>query len=335
MKRIYLFILILFSCAVFAQDSVYFRQNAEVRVGQVTHITKRFIVFRTDSSGTLVTDTIHNSDLNKVVLSTAAQIQLSENYFTRHNNVYSMRNRRNAFKMDVPMLVPNKLSIGYERWLFSHFTLDVSAGWTDNRLNITNVKGKGNADNLWTDDKNTQKGYVVYGNYFTAGIKYIYNRGKFNTAKRLYHNLTGAYLEYEVNYANLNVEQKGYYTYYTPSGGFGNDYIEKDFSEKYKELCVAHIVNIGYQCVMSDGFLIDVYGGFGLATVNRKLISNTLPQENYFINDLEYGYYNSSWVQMHSYISFKDVSATPLLQLGVRVGFTAGKKRTVYISAGK
>lgn len=312
-----------------AQDTIFYRGD-QTQLCKVLFIAKNAVCIRVDTANKLLYDTIPIGELSKIIFENGAEITFTKKFIFKENGSLKMNNRFNALKIDIPMLVPNKLSIGYERYVSSRTTVEVALGWTDNQFNLLYRKAPKNEYGFSSDDF---KGlpYTIYGNFGTVGVKYLIPSLSQSSKVKLQHKLTGGYLRPEINYSVLHIQKTGEYLYIDHSVLGGNS-SDGEFTDKYKAVSVAYILNFGYQFVVSNVFLMDAYVGLGVANVSQKLIHSDMQNFDTQRGYLEYSYYKGSLFHMHSYASVKDVSSSPVLQLGVRLGWVFGKNKTVHLS---
>lgn len=91
-----------------AQDTIFYRGD-QTQLCKVLFIAKNAVCIRVDTANMLLYDTIPIGELSKIIFENGAEITFTKKFIFKENGSLKMNNRFNALKIDIPMLVPNKL----------------------------------------------------------------------------------------------------------------------------------------------------------------------------------------------------------------------------------
>jgi len=313
--RLFLFFLILFSCAVFGQDSIYFRRNIPPASCKIIHIMKNVVTYQpqTDTSAGAVL-TIPIFYIHYVVLNGGARIEFKEQTSPDSLNKNTIYAKRSAFKMELPLIIPCKISLSYERYLGRRNSIELTAGWVSNYLSLIR-NGLCGADN----------GYNFNGQYFAIGSKLIASSVSKNGVASAGHVMQGYYLKPEFNLSFIRSFDYGVWEVQDWSGFFPRSGAQV---ERYKTTNIAFLLNQGYQVVTRNNAVFDFYLGFGVAFKNHKLLSvSTYPDESWALTTVTY--FNHAKQELQSYLSEKFVKVSPAVQVGIRIGFLTGSVKKI------
>lgn len=316
------FYVILFSAYTYAQDKLYLKGNKTPLAGHATYLCKNIVVFTTDSS--LKADTILVGFIDYLVMENGAKISFKPNHIFGSNDTTYIGCKSLLIKMDVPFLVPNKFSISVEQSIASRSSIEYSIGVISNYLNIYNRKDKEEWSFIEVPRDDILGGFAVFG--------YKSMVSSLGQSKRVqhWHLLTGSYLRTEINFSVINIAHKGEYDSYG-YGGWGYLYSGGYFTDWTRQVSAALILNYGYQFVANNKTAFDIFIGLGVCGNSKKLLRTSFPQVDSWDMPPDFRYFNTTQLDLHSYMSFRDMVFSPVMQFGIRTGLTLGKLKTISI----
>jgi hypothetical protein len=164
---------------------------------------------------------------------------------------YYADDRRNAIKLSFFSLARNHLTFSYERAIKPGLSFEVD------------INAIGLGYDPWEEDP---AGFGVAG-----GVKFFTSKRRTN-----YHMLKGFYIQPRLMF---NAYAKNFFGY--------DDNTFEEFKERKSVQTGALLLNFGYQFVLSNRFLLDIYAGFGYGFSSFNAFENGL----YSYNDgYQYGF---------------------------------------------
>jgi hypothetical protein len=238
-KSFTLFVLMLASIAVLAQDKIY-KKNNEVILCEITELGEDEVKYTMEETDDLIY-VIDKDRIEKIVFEGGKEMVFSKKM--TDPELYLGQNK-NAFKVGMfsPML--GALSLSYERSLKPGNSVEGTLGLIGVGID------EATADN-------------PAGAYIKAGYKFISTPDFDFKGMKYSHILKGGYVKPEFTFATYQRDISSY------NGQGAYTYSRENI------VAGALLLNFGKQWVMSNVFLIDIYGGIGYGFDNMKSVQNS------------------------------------------------------------
>lgn len=273
-KAFTLFLFLFIGTALFAQDKIY-RTNEEVILCKITEIGEDEIKYSKEETGDLVF-VLDKDKIEKIVLANGKEIRFQDKMTDPELYV---NNRKNAWKFGLFSPLTGATTVGYERSIKPGQSSEVSLG----------IIGLGSQQGL---------NYNQKGAYFKAGYKFIMTPDYILKGMKYSHVLKGWYFRPDVNFSAYSRD----FEYWDPTSSIYGDYK----TSRGEVVSGALTLSFGKQWVLSNVFLVDMYGGFGYGFSSIK---TNIPSGN------EYYSYD---------VSGYGFLVTPVLPLAFTAGFKVG-----------
>lgn len=269
-KSISLFVLVFASVVAFAQDKIYKRNN-EVIICEITELGEDEVKYTMEETDDLVY-VIDKDRIEKIVFESGKEMVF---HGKMNDPELYLGQNKNAFKVGMFSPMTGALSLGYERSLKPGASVEGTLG----------LIGVGIEEARYDNP---------VGAYIKAGYKFINTPDFALKGMRYSHVLKGGYVKPEFAFSTYQRDMSLY------NGQTGT------YTESRENIVAgALILNFGKQWVMSNVFLIDLYGGIGYGFDNMK------SKQNY------YDYYGPSY-----HYGFTVGGEIPLaFTAGFKVGF--------------
>ncbi len=228
LKSITLFLLLFISVSIMAQDKIY-TTNKDVVLCKITEIGEDEVKYTTDETGDLVY-ALDKDKIEKIVLENGKELVFQDKM--TDPELYT-DNSKNAWKLGLFSPLTGALSAGYERSIKPGQSVEGSVG----------IIGLGISEAL---------NYNQKGACFKAGYKFIMTPDYILKGMKYSHLLKGWYFRPDINLAVYNRDFE-YYDY------LNNTYV----SSRGEVIAGAITLSFGKQWVLSNVFLVDIYGGLG------------------------------------------------------------------------
>lgn len=262
--------------ATLTDDKIY-KKNQDVILCKVVEIGEEYIKYTQEDTKELVFQ-IDVMRIDRIVFSSGKEMAFTDK-ITDPELYYGQS--KNAFKFGLFSPATGALSLGYERSLKPGASIDISVGFIG--LGFSEV------------NNNDAKGA-----YFDAGYKFIMTPSFHSAGTTYRHLLRGFY--FKPKFA-LSMYGRDFSTNNNGSGFYG--------TERHQVVAAAITLDMGWQWIVGDAFVLNMYGGFGYGFDNMKSIySATNPQ-----------YYEYGGPAYH--YGFTVGSQIPLaFTAGLKIGFT-------------
>ena len=243
------------------EDRIY-RKNQEVIACTIVELGEEYIKYRQDDTKELVFS-IDAVRVEKVVFASGKEFAFGDRMVDEE--LYYGQSK-NAFKVGILSPATGALSIGYERSIKPGASIDFSLGLIGVGFEEVNQ-------------------YNAGGAYFDAGYKFI-GKPSFHTTGTTYgHLLRGFYFKPKVALAMYGQDFEFY------NWGATNPTYS---TTRHNVVAGALLLDIGWQWIIGDVFLLNMYGGFGYGFDNMKSIysshSNGFSQYEYGEPTYHYGF---------------------------------------------
>ena len=259
--------------SVFTQDRIY-KKNQDVIVCKITELGEEYVKYTQEDTKELVfsMDVIR---IEKVVFASGKELVFTDRM--ADTELYYGQSK-NAFKVGIFSPATGALSLGYERSLKPGASLDFTLGMIG-------------------------FGYDVNGNnpagaYFDAGYKFIMTPNFRSSGVSYGHLLRGFYFKPKFALAMYGRD----FSFYNNNTGF--------YGTKRKQVVAgAFTIDMGWQWIIGDVFLLNMYGGFGYGFDN--------------VSSADYGSYYDSYDEPQYHYGFTVGGQIPLaFTAGLKIGFT-------------
>lgn len=263
--------------ATLTEDKIY-KKNQDVILCKIVEIGEEYIKYTQEDTKELIFQ-IDVMRIDRIVFSSGKEMAFTDK-ITDPELYYGQS--KNAFKIGLFSPATGALSLGYERSLKPGASVEMSVGFIGlgfSQVNNNNAKGA----------------------YFDAGYKFIMTPNYHTAGTTFRHLLRGFY--FKPKFA-LSMYGRDFYTYNTGS------YIGT--TERNQVVAGAITLDMGWQWVIGDVFLLNMYGGFGYGFDNMRSIYKSLNPSYY-----EYGFEPSY------HYGFMVGGQIPLaFTAGLKIGFT-------------
>jgi TATA-box binding protein (TBP) (component of TFIID and TFIIIB) len=212
----------------FGEDRIY-KKNEEVIICKVTELGEEYVKYTQDDTKELVF-AMDVMRIDRVVFASGKEVSFNDKMMDEE--LYYGQSK-NAFKIGLFSPATGALSIGYERSLKPGASVDFSVGFIGIGFNEVN-------------------GNNSRGAYFDGGYKFIMTPSYRTSGTTFRHLLRGFYFKPKFAMAMYG---RDLYVY-NPSTGT-NQNIRKDV------VAGAFTLDMGWQWIIGDVFLLNMYGGFG------------------------------------------------------------------------
>lgn len=231
-KLTVLVLFLLFAGAAIAQDKIYLK-DGDVIECKITEVGEDQVKYTSEATDDVVM-TISTMRIQKIVFASGKEMTFSSgaNDPGRYHS-----DKRNAFKFGLFSPLTGATSFGYERNIAPGRSLEATVG----------IIGLGWDESLYQNQA---------GGYIKAGYKFI-NAPNYQLKGMTYSSLLrGWYVRPEIAFTYFDMDIRRY-----NQGGF-YEVTREGFA------AAALLLNVGYQWVLGDAFLIDFYGGIGYGVDN-------------------------------------------------------------------
>lgn len=232
-KLTVLVLFLLFAGAAMAQDKIYLK-DGDVIECKITEVGEDQVKYTTEETDDVVM-TMSTMRIQKIVFASGKEMTFSSgaNDPGRYHST-----KKNAFKFGLFSPLTGATSFGYERSLAPGRSLEATVG----------IIGLGWDESLYANQA---------GGYIKAGYKFI-NSPAYQLKGMTYASLLrGWYVRPELAFSYFDMD----INYYNPQTGA----YEMD---RRGYAAGALLLNVGYQWVLGDAFLIDFFGGIGYGIDN-------------------------------------------------------------------
>ena len=258
------------------EDRIY-RKNQEVITCTIVELGEEYIKYTQEDTKELVFS-IDAVRIEKVVFASGKEFTFMDRMVDEE--LYSDHSK-NAFKIGILSPVAGALSFGYERSIKPGASIDVSLGLIGVGFEEVNQSNVGGA-------------------YFDVGYKFMSKPNIHTSGSSYRHLLSGFYFKPKVALAMYGQDFDFYYPY--PST-----------SARHNVIAGALLLDLGWQWIIGDAFLLNMYGGFGYGFDNMKAIYNSHSGGNQYY---EYG-------EPTYHYGFTVGGNVPIaLTAGLKIGFT-------------
>ncbi len=257
MKKSGLLILfLLLTIAVFAQDKIYLKNN-DVILCRLVEVGEDYIKYTLEETGDLIYE-INVVRVEKIVFESGKEISFSNPAPAAHDIEMYFSKKKNIVKFGFLSPLTGALSIGYERSLKPGKSIETNLA----------IIGVG----FQYDEKNPR------GAYLDVGYKFIVLPNTINRGTSYRNLLQGFYIKPKLGFATYDITLQGY----NPTTG-----APTSFRENVTALNV--MLDLGWQWVISDVFVINLWGGMGYG-FNNLSASKFNGYFDYFGPQYHYGF---------------------------------------------
>ena len=276
-RTLTLFLFLIIGLAGFSQDKIY-KKNQDVIVCKIVELGEEYVKYTQEDTDDLIFS-IDIARIEKIVFASGKE-KIYADKITDPELYYGQS--KNAFKVGLFSPVTGALSFGYERSLKPGASLDGSVG----------LIGVGFAS---TNDNSAR------GAYLDAGYKFIVTPNYHTAGMRYGHLLRGFYFKPKVS---ISTYGRDFYFYNSQSG--------MRTSERHQVAAAAFMLDLGWQWIIGDAFVLNMYGGFGYGLDNM--------QDIYNVNSSSYydSYYGPTY--HYGFVLGQDVPVA--FTAGLKIGFT-------------
>jgi len=241
--------------ASITEDKIY-KKNQDVIICKVVEIGEEYVKYTQEDTRELVFQ-IDVMRVTKIVFSSGKEMSFIEK-ITDPELYYGQS--KNAYKFGLFSPATGALSIGYERSIKPGASVDMSVGFIGVGFNEVN-------------------GNDAKGAYFDVGYKFIVTPSYHRAGTTYGHLLRGFYFKPKFALSMYGRE----FSKYNNGTGFST-------RERHQVVAGAVTLDLGWQWVIGDMFLLNMYGGFGYGMDNMRSIRNSL-NPSYYEYDLDPSYH--------------------------------------------
>ena len=263
--------------AALTEDKIY-KKNQDVILCTVIEIGEEYIKYTQEDTRELIFQ-IDVIRIDRIVFSSGKEMAFTEK-ITDPEMYYGQS--KNAFKFGLFSPATGALSLAYERSLKPGASVEMSVGFIGLGFNEVN-------------------NYDAKGAYFDAGYKFIMTPNYHSAGTTYRHLLRGFY--FKPKFA-LSMYGRDFDTYNSGSGFYS--------TERHQVVAGAVTLDMGWQWIIGDVFVLNMYGGFGYGFNNMKSIYESINPQ-YLDYGLEPGYHYGFTVGGQIPLAFT---------AGLKIGFT-------------
>jgi len=277
LKSIALFLFVFVTTTVFSQDRIY-KKNQEVINCKIIELGEEYVKYTQEDTKDLIFS-IDVIRIERIVFESGKEMVFNER-ITDPELYYGQS--KNAFKVGLLSPVAGALSFGYERSIKPGASIDMSLGLIGVGFSESNPNN-------------------AAGAYFDAGYKFI-STPNFRVSGMSYgHLLRGFYFKPKFAFATYSQD---FYNYNSSSF---------NASTRKQVIAGALTLDLGWQWIIGDVFLLNMYGGFGYGFDNMKSIYQSISSQSSY-----YDYRGPSY-----HYGFTVGGEIPLaFTAGLKIGFT-------------